>query len=85
LNSKGLRNLAQHLDIADCCRDHNIDFVAILEMGRRDLSPNLLNHLSGGIDFRWFSHARRGQSRGILLAVLSDTVDILTYSMVSFT
>jgi hypothetical protein len=31
LNSRGLRDLAKHLHIVDCCRDHNLNFVAIWE------------------------------------------------------
>jgi hypothetical protein len=33
-NSRGLGDLAKHLFFADCIRDHNLDFLAILEMGR---------------------------------------------------
>jgi hypothetical protein len=33
-NSIGLSDLAKHVHIADCCQDHNLDFVAISEMGR---------------------------------------------------
>jgi hypothetical protein len=54
-NSKGLGDLAKHLHIVDCCRDHNLDFVAISKTGRRDYSQSLLNRLSGGIYFEWFS------------------------------
>jgi hypothetical protein len=54
-NSKGLGDLAKHVHIADYCWDHNLDFVVILEMGRRDYSPSLLNRLSGGMDFEWVS------------------------------
>jgi hypothetical protein len=30
-NSRGLGDMAKHLHITDCCRDHNLDFVAISE------------------------------------------------------
>jgi hypothetical protein len=33
-NSRGLGDLAKYVHIVDCCRDHNLDFVAILEMGK---------------------------------------------------
>jgi hypothetical protein len=54
-NGRGLGDLAKHVHVADCCRDHNLDFVALSETGRRDYSPSLLNRLSGGIDFEWVS------------------------------
>jgi hypothetical protein len=52
-NSRGLGDLAKHLHIAHCIKDHNLDFVAILETGRRDFSQRLLNRLAGGVDFEW--------------------------------
>ena len=42
-NSRGLRDLAKHLHIADCVRDHNLDFLAISETGRREFPGSLLN------------------------------------------
>jgi hypothetical protein len=72
--------LAKHLHIADCCRDHNLDFVAIFETSRRDYSQSLLNRLSSGIDFQWFSRPPRGRSGGMLLGVRSDTMDVLASS-----
>jgi hypothetical protein len=79
-NSRGLRDLAKHLHIADYCRDHNLDFVAISETARQDYSQSLLNRLSGGIDFEWFSRPPRGRSEGILLGVQADTMEILACS-----
>jgi hypothetical protein len=79
-NSRGLNDLAKHVHIADCCRDHNLDFVAISETGKRDYSSSLLNHLSGGIDFEWVSHPPRGRSGGILVGVRADTMEILASS-----
>ena len=64
-NRRGLRDLAKHLHIALCSRDHNLDFVAISETGRRDISQSLLDHLSGGMDFVWHSRPPRGRSGGI--------------------
>jgi hypothetical protein len=76
-NSRGLRDLAKHLHIADRCRDHNLDFVAISETGKRDYSQSLLNRLSGGIDFEWFSRPPRGRFGGMLVGVRSDTMEVL--------
>jgi hypothetical protein len=50
-NGRGLCDLAKHLYIADCCRDYNLDFMAISEMGRRNYSQCLLNRFSGDLDF----------------------------------
>jgi mannosylglycoprotein endo-beta-mannosidase len=83
-NSRGLGDLAKHVHIADCCRDHNLDFVALSETGRRDYSPSLLNRLSGGIDFEWVSRPPRGRSGGILVGVRADTMEILASSTGEF-
>ena len=53
MNSRGLGDLAKHLHIAGCVRDHDLDFVAISEAGRRDFPMHVLNRLSGGFDFTW--------------------------------
>jgi hypothetical protein len=79
-NSRGLGDLAKHLHIAHCIRDHNLDFVAISETGRRDFSQSLLNRLSGGLDFEWISSPPRGRSGGILVGVRSDTMEVLASS-----
>jgi hypothetical protein len=67
-NSRGLGDLAKHSHIADCCRDYNLDFVAISETGKRNYSQSLLNRLSGGIDFEWFSRPPHGRSGACLWA-----------------
>jgi hypothetical protein len=60
-NSRGLWDLAKHLHVAHCINDHNLDFVAISETGRRDFSQRLLDRLSGGVDFEWTSQPPRGR------------------------
>jgi hypothetical protein len=79
-NSRGLRDLAKHLHIAHCINDHNLDFVAISETGRRDFSQTLLDRLSGGVEFEWTSQPPRGRSGGILLGVRVDTMEVLNRS-----
>jgi hypothetical protein len=76
-NSRGLKDLDKHLHIADCCWDHNLDFVALSEMGKQDYSQCLLNRLSGGIDFQWFSRTPRGKSGGLLVGIRSNTIEVL--------
>jgi hypothetical protein len=79
-NSRGFRDLAKHSHIADSCKDYNLDFVAISETGKHDYSQSLLNRLSGGSDFQWFSRSSRGRFGGIFVGVRSDTMDILASS-----
>jgi hypothetical protein len=68
-NSRGLGDLAKRLFFADCIRDHNLDFLTILETGRRDFPQSFFNRLSGGVDFVWHSCPPRGRSGGILVGV----------------
>ena len=76
-NSRGLGDLAKHLFIVECSRDHRLDFLAISKTGKRDFSVSLLDRKSGGIDFTWISRPTRGHSRGILVGVRADTMDVL--------
>ena len=77
MNSRGLGDLAKHLHIAQCIRDHNLDFVAISESWRRDFPASVLNRISGGLDFQWYSRPPRGKSGGILLGINSDSMEVL--------
>jgi hypothetical protein len=54
-NNRGLKDLDKHLHIADCITEHCLDFVGISETGKRDYTGSLLNRISGGVDFSWFS------------------------------
>ena len=76
-NSRGLRDLAKHLHIAECIREHVLDFVAISETGKRNYSASLLNRLSGGEDFAWVSRPPHGRSGGLLVGVRASTMEIL--------
>ena len=76
-NSRGLRDLAKHLHIADCIKEHFLDFVAISETGKRDYSASLLNRLSGGEDFAWVSRPPHGRSGGILIGIRNSSLEIL--------
>jgi hypothetical protein len=58
-NSRGLGDLAKHLFFADCVGDHNLDFLAISETGRRDFPQSFLNRLSGGVFCRGLSETPR--------------------------
>ena len=76
-NSRGLGDLAKHLNIAQYVRDHKLAFVAISETERRDFQVSVLDRLSGGLDFTWHFIPPRGRSGGILLGVRSDSMDVL--------
>jgi hypothetical protein len=68
-NNRGLQDLAKHLHIPDCIREHCLDFVAVSETGKRDFTQIFLNRLSGGVDFKWVSRQPRGRSGGILVGI----------------
>jgi hypothetical protein len=74
-NSRGLGDLAKHSHIADCCKDYNLDFIAISKTGKRDYSQSLLNRLSQGLDFDWFSHPSGGRwgGRGACVSAFDQT------------
>jgi hypothetical protein len=50
-NSRCLKDLAKHHYISNPIKEHNLDFIAIMEMGKQDMSKMSLNRLSGGSDF----------------------------------
>jgi hypothetical protein len=79
-NSRVLCDLAKHSHIDDCCKDYNLDFIAIPETGKRDYSQSFLNRLSGGIDFEWFYSPPRGRSGGFLIGVRTYSTEVLANS-----
>jgi len=52
-NSRGLSNLAKYHYISEAIKEHNLDYVAVMETRKRDMSRANLNRLSGGADFTW--------------------------------
>ena len=78
-NSRGLRDLAKHIHIADCVREHELDFVAITESGRRDFPVQTLDHLAGGYEFTWKWIPPRGRSGGILLGIKDNSLELLDF------
>lgn len=83
-NSRGLSDLAKHKHVSDCVREHGLDFVAISEAGKCDFRPHVLDHLSGGFDYAWHSLPARGRSGGILLGIMTTTMDLLAFSIGEF-
>ena len=75
-NSRGLSDLAKYRYISDAIRDHKLDFVAVMETGKQDMSRSNLNRLSGDADFIWHCLPPRGRSGGILLGINSTVLDL---------
>jgi len=68
-NSRGLSDLAKHRYILEAIREPNLDFVDVMETGKKDMSRANLNRLSGGADYIWHCLPPRGRSGGILLGI----------------
>ena len=75
-NSRGLGDLVKHSYICYLVKEQHLDFVAILETGKKDFSVACLNHLCGGRGFLWHFSPSQGRSGGILLGVDSWVFDI---------
>jgi hypothetical protein len=69
--------LAKYRYISDAVKEHNLDFIAIMETGKQDMSKMNLNRLSRGADFIWHYLSPKGRSGGILLGVNATVLDIL--------
>jgi hypothetical protein len=50
-NSRGLSDLAKYRYILEAMRDHNLDFLAIMETEKNDMSKVDLARLSSGAGF----------------------------------
>jgi exonuclease III len=75
-NSRGLSDLAKTGFISDTVREQNLDFVALLETGKKDFSQSALNNFCAGRNFLWHWTEPHGRSGGILLGVNLDTLDV---------
>jgi len=68
-NSRGLSDLAKYRYISEAIREQNLNFVAVMETRKKDMSRANLNRLSGGEDYIWHCLPPRGRSGGILLGI----------------
>src|SRR5579883_2669730 len=75
-NRRGLSDLAKYRYIAEAVRDNGLDFVAVMETGKQDMSKSNLARLSGGADFVWHCLPPKGRSGGMLLGVKEATFDL---------
>jgi hypothetical protein len=76
-NSRGLADLAKRRFLSDTSIEQKLDFMALLETGRDNFTPQFLNTISGGVDFDWYCLPPRGRSGGILLGVKCETLEVL--------
>jgi hypothetical protein len=74
--SRGLPDLAKYRYISDAVKEHNLDFIVVMETRKQDMSKTNLNRLSGGADFVWYCLPPKGRSGGILLGVNATVLDI---------
>lgn len=75
-NSRGLLDLAKYRYVAENIKEHNLDFVALLETRKNDVSKTNLDRLAGGADFVWHCLPPRGRSGGILLGINAAVMDL---------
>ena len=68
--------MAKYRYVSDAIRDNKLDFVAVMETGKQDMSRANLNRLSGGADFVWHCLPPRGRSGGILLGINAIGLDV---------
>jgi hypothetical protein len=70
-NSRGLSDLAKFQYISEAVKDHNLDFIAIMETGKQDISKTNLAQLSGGVQI----------SFGIVFHLVVDLVESFSESI----
>ena len=75
-NSRGLSDLAKTKFLTDTVKEKNLDFIALLETGKKDFSQQVLNGLCGGRNFIWHWTEPYGRSGGILLGVNMDVLEV---------
>lgn len=66
-NSRGLLDLDKY---------GNLDFMAVMETSKHDMSKTNLTRLFGGADFAWYCFTPRGRSGGILLGFRNEVLDL---------
>ena len=68
--------MAKYRYIADTIKENNLDFIAVMEIGKQDLSKSTMKRLSGGINFIWHYLPPRGRSGGFLLGIKVSSFDL---------
>ena len=75
-NSRGLRDLAKTKFLSNTTREQGLDFIALLETGKKDFTQAKLDRYCGGKNFVWHWTEPHGRSGGMLLGVNLDACDI---------
>jgi len=75
-NSGDLSDLAKFKYIADATKEHKLDFIAIMETGKQDMSKTNLARLTEDADFVWHCLPPKGRSCGILLGINATMLDL---------
>ena len=83
-NSGGFGDTAKHLFVKEAISEHKLDFIALLETRRSNFTIPFLNQLGAGYNFAWFCLPPHGRSRGILVGINSDTLQVLKVTTSDF-
>ena len=75
-NCDGFKDPKKHRFISDLTREVDLNFIALSEVGRKELSTPFLKNLCAGRDFLWHIKAPRGRSGGILMGIDLSVFDI---------
>lgn len=70
--------MAKIRHIANCVRDHDLNYVATAKSSKHDFSVHVLDHLSGDFDFTWNCVLPHGRSNGILPGIQFFSMYLLT-------
>jgi hypothetical protein len=75
-NTNKLKDPQKLKHIGDLTKEHNLNFIALSETGRSEFMPSFLKNLCAGRDFLCHTMDPKGRSRGMLLGVDLQVVDI---------
>ena len=68
--------MAKYRFLSDLSREQKLDFIALLETGKKDFSKTVLNNICGGQEYIWHWTQPHGRSVGILLGINLEVFDI---------
>jgi exonuclease III len=83
-NSNGLRDQAKVRFLFDLTKEHQLDFIAILETKRKDFTASELAHFCANKNYSWNWSPTRGRSGGILLGVNIENFDVQSVVLGNF-
>ena len=69
--------MAKKRFLAEASIEDKLDFIALLEMGKDNFTPQFLGSLTRGTDFDWHVLPPRGRSGGILLGVRCKSLEVI--------